>query len=110
MFLEDLSNGGNRRSWWLQSDRIYKLGRNPDQDICLQESSVSRNHATLTYRDGNWFLQDCNSRFGTYVNDRPISQQHRLQPGDRPGNRDFNMALERLEQIQKVILEQLDIF
>jgi pSer/pThr/pTyr-binding forkhead associated (FHA) protein len=44
------------------------VGRHPACDVVLADTSVSRRHAQLTYRDGVWVLQDLASTNGTMVN------------------------------------------
>jgi predicted component of type VI protein secretion system len=44
------------------------LGRQDDRDIRLQRDSfISREHATLTLRGGQWWLTDLDSRNGSFV-------------------------------------------
>lgn len=58
------------------------IGRNPVCDIVLPGPAVSRRHARLSFRDGNWILQDLDSTNGTVVNGAPVGRC-KLQPGDR---------------------------
>jgi len=47
------------------------LGRRDDNDICLRHDTfASRYHARLHWREGRWWLEDCSSRNGTYIEDR----------------------------------------
>ncbi len=57
------------------------VGRHHGCDIVLADMSVSRRHARLTFRDGNWVLRDLDSTNGTRVNGRPVVRC-RLRPGD----------------------------
>ena len=44
------------------------IGRQDDQDIRLQRDSfISREHATLLMRGGQWWLNDLNSRNGSFI-------------------------------------------
>jgi pSer/pThr/pTyr-binding forkhead associated (FHA) protein len=62
---------------------VMGLGRE-DQDILLNEDSISRKHATLVYRDGKFLLTDQRSTHGTKVNGESIgSDAHELVNGDR---------------------------
>jgi pSer/pThr/pTyr-binding forkhead associated (FHA) protein len=42
---------------------------------------VSRRHARLVFRDGNWIVQDLQSTNGTSLNGTPIGRSE-LRPGD----------------------------
>jgi hypothetical protein len=57
------------------------IGRNPACDIVLSGAAVSRRHARLSFRDGNWILQDLDSTNGTVVNGALVGRC-KLQPGD----------------------------
>lgn len=52
------------------------IGRIEDSDICLRNDTfVSRNHAIIRWENDRWWLEDCNSTNGTYIenaNDRAL--------------------------------------
>ena len=74
--------GGGRvgESFPLLRDRMT-VGRRPDSDVFLDDVTVSRDHALLVRRGDDWYLDDCGSLNGTYVN-RSRIESHRLQDGD----------------------------
>jgi hypothetical protein len=74
--------GGGRagESFPLEGDRLT-VGRRPDSDIFLDDVTVSRDHAILVRRGSDYFLDDCGSLNGTYVNRHRI-ESHRLVDGD----------------------------
>jgi FHA domain/zinc-ribbon domain len=74
--------GGGRvgESFALEGDRLT-IGRRPDSDVFLDDVTVSRDHALLVRRGGDYHLDDLGSLNGTYVNRRRI-ESHRLQDGD----------------------------
>jgi pSer/pThr/pTyr-binding forkhead associated (FHA) protein len=74
--------GGGRagESFPLVGDRLT-VGRRPDSDIFLDDVTVSRDHAILVKRGGEYFLDDCGSLNGTYVNRQRI-ESHKLSDGD----------------------------
>jgi pSer/pThr/pTyr-binding forkhead associated (FHA) protein len=74
--------GGGRagESFPLQGDRLT-VGRRPDSDIFLDDVTVSRDHAILVRRAGEYFLDDCGSLNGTYVNRQRI-ESHKLSDSD----------------------------
>ena len=57
------------------------IGRSSSADIRLNRPTVSRQHAKLLERGGQWVLTDLGSTSGTALNGKPI-QQSTLQPGD----------------------------
>jgi hypothetical protein len=57
------------------------LGRGLDNDVVIDHPRVSRHHAQLRQREGQWWLIDLNSANGTAVNNQPISEAI-LHPGD----------------------------
>jgi FHA domain len=74
--------GGGRagETFPLDRDRLT-VGRRPDSDIFLDDVTVSRDHAILVRRGNDYYLDDCGSLNGTYVNRRRI-ESHRLADGD----------------------------
>jgi hypothetical protein len=74
--------GGGRagESFPLGGDRLT-VGRRPDSDIFLDDVTVSRDHAVIVHRGSDYYLDDCGSLNGTYVNRRRIDS-HRLSDGD----------------------------
>ena len=44
---------------------IFKLGRGNESDVRVNDISVSRSHLKVFYKEGRFFMQDCNSKFGT---------------------------------------------
>jgi hypothetical protein len=74
--------GGGRvgESFPVDGERM-SIGRRPDSEVFLDDVTVSRDHALLIHRGGDWYLDDCGSLNGTYVNRERI-ESHRLQEGD----------------------------
>lgn len=58
------------------------FGRGPDNDITLDDTQVSRNHARLLRRGDEVIIEDLGSTNGTLINGKPITGQHVLQPAD----------------------------
>jgi hypothetical protein len=77
-----IRSGGGRagQSFPVNSDRM-SIGRRPDADVFLDDITVSRDHAVLIERGGAWYLDDCGSLNGTYVN-RARIDSHRLEDAD----------------------------
>ena len=74
--------GGGRvgESFPLAGERL-SIGRRPDAAVFLDDVTVSRDHALLIRRNDNWYLDDCGSLNGTYVN-RSRIESHQLEEGD----------------------------
>ena len=49
-----------------------RIGRSPECEIFLDDVTVSRNHAVLVERSGQFFVEDEGSLNGTFVNRRRI--------------------------------------
>jgi hypothetical protein len=74
--------GGGRvgESFPLEGERSA-IGRRPDSAIFLDDVTVSRDHALIVRRGGDWHLDDLGSLNGTYVNRHRI-ESVRLSDGD----------------------------
>jgi EmrB/QacA subfamily drug resistance transporter len=59
------------------------IGREPECDLQVLDSEVSRRHAKISIRDGSALIDDLHSSNGTYVNGERIVSQYRLAPGDQ---------------------------
>ena len=77
-----IRSGGGRvgESFSLSDDRIA-IGRRPDSGIFLDDVTVSRDHAVLVRRGSDYWLDDCGSLNGTYVNRRRVDSC-KLDDGD----------------------------
>lgn len=59
------------------------IGRSGFCDIVLNKRSVSREHARIFERNGQYFITDLGSNNGTFVNGQAIHEPITLQDGDR---------------------------
>jgi serine/threonine protein kinase/serine phosphatase RsbU (regulator of sigma subunit)/pSer/pThr/pTyr-binding forkhead associated (FHA) protein len=83
--LEGPNKGTAIRLW---GDRVV-LGRNPDCGVVLPLRGVSREHAQILRLQGRYFIEDKQSRNGTFVNNQAISTRTALQSNDRIRIGDF---------------------
>ena len=72
IIFDELTSGkpGNKYRYLVKFDEnnVIKIGRGLEMQLILNDISVSRNHCQLKLdEDGNIFLQDCNSKFGSLV-------------------------------------------
>src|SRR4051812_30764936 len=60
----------------------FGIGRRETNDLRLAGSEVSRDHAEIVADNGGFRIRDRQSRYGTYVNDEPVTERA-LAHGDR---------------------------
>jgi pSer/pThr/pTyr-binding forkhead associated (FHA) protein len=65
----------------LRGDRLT-IGREPDNDVALDDAKVSRYHAVVERRDGAYSVRDLNSRNGTWVGPARVTRSV-LHDGER---------------------------
>jgi two-component system, NtrC family, response regulator HydG len=58
----------------LEGDVEFRIGRGEDCQLMLNDPVASRVHAVVDSTPDGWFLRDCNSRNGTYVNGQKIDE------------------------------------
>jgi len=75
------SGGGRAGETFRPAGDRTRIGRSPDNEIFLDDVTVSRNHAVLVERDGRFYVEDQGSLNGTFVNRRRIDNQV-LENGD----------------------------
>jgi DNA-binding CsgD family transcriptional regulator len=73
---------GNRTLVPLDSARVT-IGSAPDNDVVLDDRTVSRLHALLERLPGGWTVRDLGSRNGTFLNGERIGELTVLRPGDK---------------------------
>jgi pSer/pThr/pTyr-binding forkhead associated (FHA) protein len=73
----------NGKSEIYLSEGVYTIGRGQDNFVSFAEdSSVSKYHAEIEERNGDFWLIDLGSSNGTTVNGKSISPEVRLKDGD----------------------------
>ena len=75
------SGGGRAGEHFLLENESTTVGRSPDCDVFLDDVTVSRRHAQVLRRDGQFVIEDKGSLNGTFLNRRRI-ESHRLVDGD----------------------------
>jgi phosphoserine phosphatase RsbU/P len=66
----------------LDADKVV-LGRDPECQVVIPMNSVSRKHAHIVRHGGKFFIEDLQSRNGTYVNHQAITARTPLKNNDR---------------------------
>jgi diguanylate cyclase (GGDEF)-like protein len=59
------------------------IGRDESSSLALEQDSISRRHALIEHRNGEFFLRDLGSTNGTFVNEVRVNSSVSLSPGDR---------------------------
>jgi hypothetical protein len=77
------------------SEAVVTIGRSLDNDIVVDERSVSRRHAQLRRRYGQYVIYDLGSRGGTLVNGHPVREAP-LDDGDVVSLGGVDVRFERL--------------
>jgi diguanylate cyclase (GGDEF)-like protein len=60
----------------------FEIGRSSKNDLFLDQESISRHHARITFDGTDHCVADLNSTNGTYINDLAVREQ-RLRDGDQ---------------------------
>jgi hypothetical protein len=64
---------------------LTRLGRSPTNNIVIDDSFASGEHARIVLREGQWWLEDRNSRNGTMLNGTLVNQPVVVTDGDLIG-------------------------
>lgn len=82
------------------SQREVSIGRSDPCDLILDDDSVSRQHATITFDGENYVIKDSSTN-GTFVNGNRIRMSQKLIDGDVIGIGPYNLM--RYEQGAEVV-------
>jgi adenylate cyclase len=97
--------GGQEKVYPVHKEEIV-LGRSPQADIVLNDHSVSRVHATISFKGNEITIRDAKSRNGTRVNKVSVLEAP-LQPGDKLVLGNFELELrEGQSAMESVLLEE----
>ena len=66
---------GVRFSLPTNRETVITIGRSADNDIFLDDVTVSRKHAQFEFLDASWVITDQGSLNGTYVNNQRVDRQ-----------------------------------
>jgi hypothetical protein len=61
---------------------VTSIGRSPTNTIPIPDTYASAQHTLLTFREGQWWLEDRGSRNGTLLNGTRISDPTVVSAGD----------------------------
>jgi serine phosphatase RsbU (regulator of sigma subunit) len=60
----------------------FRIGRHSESDLIIRDSRASRTHARIFVEGDQYWIEDCNSRHGTYVNGKRVDRRA-LRSSDR---------------------------
>jgi signal transduction histidine kinase len=78
-----ITRGADEGKQFELADAQVEIGRDPANQIRLNDTEVSRRHARLEQAEGGYALRDVGSANGTFVNNQKVTQPAPLQAGDR---------------------------
>lgn len=76
-----INRGPDTGRAYLLDKEVTTAGRTPEADLFLDDVTVSRRHADVTRKDGEYVVRDSGSLNGTYVNGVRVTEQQ-LRSGD----------------------------
>ena len=82
LFILSLLNNELMSTSWKLINKDYKIGRTSENNIILDDITVSRNHALLSVSKENIKILDNNSTNGIYINNE-IKSDSKLKSGDK---------------------------
>lgn len=87
----EVVDGQQRQRHNLRS--VISIGRIPSNTIVLDNAYTSAQHALITRRESQWWLEDLNSRNGTLLNNIPINEPAVITVGDDIAIGDVHLSL-----------------
>jgi hypothetical protein len=79
------------------SSPVVTIGRNPANELPIQDTYASSEHARLSAQDGIFYLEDLGSSNGTFVNGHRLGEPIVLRHGDRIELGDTVFRFEEME-------------
>ncbi|XLS29595.1 FHA domain-containing protein [Flavobacteriaceae bacterium M23B6Z8] len=76
---ENLSNDFKS---FIQKNKVVKIGRTSSNELVLDDPTVSREHAKISYENGQFWVEDLGSTNKTQVNGKELSTKRSLKDSD----------------------------
>ena len=70
----------NDKQWLIEQELV--LGRDISCEVVIEDRQISRRHARIFFMDGALFIEDLQSKNGTYINHKRIYEITHLHEGD----------------------------
>jgi serine phosphatase RsbU (regulator of sigma subunit)/pSer/pThr/pTyr-binding forkhead associated (FHA) protein len=78
-----VNNGPETNKRYELSTTPCVMGRHPECNVVIDIGAVSRHHAQIVFEGGKYFVEDLNSRNGTFLNEQPVTGKVPINHGDR---------------------------
>ena len=77
------------------------IGRDTHCDLSVMDEALSAHHARITHHHGQWWLEDLNSRNGTFLNREKLNTSAVIITGDqfKCGNTFFDVRVDVEESV-----------
>jgi hypothetical protein len=72
MLVTFIPSRSNKPTIEINDDRIL-IGRGSNCQVRSSDRSVSASHATVSFHDNQWWVEDLHSKNGTFINDLKVS-------------------------------------
>ena len=84
------------------------IGRDTKCDVSVMDEALSAHHARLTHHHGQWWLEDLNSRNGTFLNREKLNTSAVIITGDqfKCGNTLFDVRVDAEESAPSITTQQ----
>lgn len=57
-----------------RAEHVFTIGRLSGNDVVIPDLAISKRHALIEIREQGYFIRDCGSKNGTWVNDAPLGE------------------------------------
>ena len=77
-----VSSGSNNGTRCVLENETFLVGRDPTCELALTEREISRHHIKVTRQSGKFFIEDLDSKNGTWVTGEQLKGERLLNDGD----------------------------
>jgi ABC-type multidrug transport system ATPase subunit/pSer/pThr/pTyr-binding forkhead associated (FHA) protein len=67
---------------FIAQNRVVYIGRMPSNHLILDDPTVSRKHAKISFKDGTYFIEDLGSTNKTHINGKELESKTKLKESD----------------------------
>ncbi|MEA3440140.1 MAG: FHA domain-containing protein [Chloroflexota bacterium] len=78
-----LKDGETRKFFHHFDGKVVTVGRDPINDLHLEDSTMSAQHARLSFHHEQWWVEDLRSTNGTYLNQVHVTEPVVVTDGDQ---------------------------